>query len=43
MNKAELIDKIKNEADVSKKQAEDMVESMVDIIIDELKKGKEVR
>lgn len=42
MNKAGLIEKISAEAAVTKKQAEDMVESMVKIIIDELKAGNEV-
>mgnify|MGYP001594813174 FL=1 len=42
MNKAALIEKIAAEANVSKKQAEDMIESTVKIIIDELKAGNEV-
>lgn len=42
MNKASLIEKIAEKAKVSKKQAEDMLEGMVDIIIEELKKGGEV-
>lgn len=42
MNKASLIEKIADKAKVSKKQAEDMLDGMVDIIIDELKKGNEV-
>ncbi len=42
MNKASLIEKIASKAKVSKKQAEDMLEGMVDIIIEELKKGGEV-
>ncbi len=42
MNKAGLIEKIAAEAAVTKKQAEDMVENMVKIIIDELKAGNEV-
>ncbi|MBI4812302.1 HU family DNA-binding protein [Candidatus Falkowbacteria bacterium] len=42
MNKAALIEKIAAETGVSKKQAEDMVESMVKIIIGELKAGNEV-
>ena len=42
MNKAALIEKIAAETNVSKKQAEDMVESTVKIIIAELKAGNEV-
>lgn len=42
MNKAGLIEKIAAEAAVTKKQAEDMLESMVSIIINELKAGNEV-
>ncbi len=42
MNKASLVEKIAQETGVSKKQSEDMVNSMVDIIIDQLKKGDEV-
>ncbi|NTW22499.1 HU family DNA-binding protein [Candidatus Falkowbacteria bacterium] len=42
MNKAALIDRIAAEAKVSKKQATDMLEKLVDIIIGELKSGNEV-
>ncbi len=42
MNKAALIEKIAAEAAVTKKQAEDMLEGLVKIIIDELKAGNEV-
>ena len=42
MNKAGLIDKIKDGANISKKQAEDMLETMVKTIINELKAGGEV-
>jgi len=42
MNKAGLIEKIAATATVSKKQAEDMLEGLVKIIIDELKAGNEV-
>ncbi len=42
MNKASLIERIAAEASVTRKQAEDMVESMIKIIIDELKAGNEV-
>lgn len=42
MNKAALIEKIAAEAAVSKKEAERMLESLVKIIIGELKEGREV-
>lgn len=42
MNKAALIERLAAEAAVSKKQAEAMVESLVKIIIRELKAGNEV-
>lgn len=42
MNKAELINVIADRANVSKKQAEDMVHSLVDIVTETLKKGEEV-
>lgn len=42
MNKAALIDRLATEAAVTKKQATDMIESLVDIIIKELKAGNEV-
>jgi DNA-binding protein HU-beta len=42
MNKASLIEKIAAEAGVNKKQAEDMLDALVKIIINELKAGNEV-
>lgn len=42
MNKAALIDRIAAEAKVAKKQASDMLEKLVEIIIAELKAGNEV-
>lgn len=42
MNKAALIERLAAEATVSKKQAETMIESLVKIIIRELKAGNEV-
>lgn len=42
MNKASLVEKISQESGVSRKQVEDMMNSMVDIIIGELKNGGEV-
>ena len=42
MNKASLIEKIADKSSVSKKQAETMLESLVDIIISELKADNEV-
>lgn len=42
MNKASLVEKISQESGASKKQVEDMINSMVDIIIGELKNGGEV-
>jgi len=42
MNKAALIERIAAEAAVTKKQAEAMLESLVKIIISELKAGNEV-
>jgi DNA-binding protein HU-beta len=42
MNKAELIDKIAEKTGVSKKQAEDMVESFQEITTSTLKEGGEV-
>ncbi len=42
MNKAALIERIAAEANVSKKQADDMIELFVKIVIDELKAGNEV-
>jgi len=42
MNKASLIERIAAEAAVSKKDSEKMIDSLVKIIIDELKAGNEV-
>jgi len=42
MNKAGLIEKIAAEVAVTKKQAEDMIETMTSVIIEELKNGREV-
>ena len=42
MNKAALIKRIAEEAGTSNKDAEKMVESFVDVVIDELKKGNQV-
>jgi DNA-binding protein HU-beta len=42
MNKAALIEKIAAQAGVTKKESEKMLESLVDIIIGELKAGNEV-
>lgn len=42
MNKAELINVIAEKVGVTKKQAEDMVECLVDTVTNELKKGEEV-
>jgi DNA-binding protein HU-beta len=42
MNKAGLIEKIAAEAAVTKKQAEDMIETLVRAIINELKARREV-
>lgn len=42
MNKASLIERIAAEAAVSKKDSEKMIDSLVKIIIDELKVGNEV-
>jgi len=42
MNKAALIDRIAGETKVSKKQASDMLEKLVEVIIGELKNGNEV-
>ena len=42
MNKANLIERIHAETEISKKDAEKMVEAMVKIIIEELKAGGEV-
>ncbi|MDD5071150.1 MAG: HU family DNA-binding protein [Patescibacteria group bacterium] len=42
MNKAGLIEKIAEAAAVTKKQAEDMIETLVKTIVSELKSGGEV-
>ena len=42
MNKATLIDRLAVEAKVSRKDAESMLDSLVEIIISELKAGNEV-
>ena len=42
MNKAKLIERLAAEASVTKKQAEDMLDGLVKIIISELKVGNEV-
>jgi DNA-binding protein HU-beta len=42
MNKATLIEKLSAETGINKKQAEDALEALVKIIVDELKAGNEV-
>lgn len=42
MNKAALIERLATEATVTKKQSEDMLDALVNIIISELKAGNEV-
>ena len=42
MNKASLIERLAEKAAVNKKQATDLLEGLVDIIITELKAGQEV-
>lgn len=42
MNKASLIDRLATEANMPKKQAENALETLVKIIVDELKIGNEV-
>lgn len=42
MNKAELIEKIAEKTGLTKKQAEDMIESFIAITTDELQNGREV-
>jgi DNA-binding protein HU-beta len=42
MNKPQLIDRLASEADLTKKQAESVLDSLVSIIISELKAGNEV-
>ncbi len=42
MNKASLIERLAAEASLSKKQATDAIEKLIDIIIAELKAGNEV-
>ena len=43
MNKASLIERLASEAVVTRKQAEAMIDALVDITISELKAGNEVR
>mgnify|MGYP006282215311 CR=1 FL=1 len=43
MNKGELVDKIAKEQDITKKQAADTIDLMMDTIIKSVKKGHEVR
>jgi DNA-binding protein HU-beta len=42
MNKAALIEKLAVESGVNKKQAETMIDALINIIISELKAGREV-
>jgi len=42
MNKAELAQVLSEKQNVSKKEAEDMINAMTDVITDALKKGEEV-
>jgi DNA-binding protein HU-beta len=42
MNKAELINKIQKEAEVSKKQAEAMIDTFTNTVIKQLKEDKQV-
>jgi nucleoid DNA-binding protein len=42
MNKATLVEKIAEKTGANRKLAESMINTMVDIIIDELKKGSDV-
>jgi len=42
MNKAELINFLSDECDLTKKQAEDVVEAFVDVVIKTLREGGEV-
>ena len=42
MNKAELINKIQEEAEVSKKQAEAMIDTFTNTVIEQLKKDQEL-
>jgi len=42
MNKAELIELISEKVGVSKKETEDIIDTMVDAIVDKLKQGEEV-
>jgi len=42
MNKAGLIEKLADQAHVTKRQAEDMIEGLVKLIIEELKAGRKV-
>jgi DNA-binding protein HU-beta len=42
MNKASLIDQISNETGLNRKQVANTVDTMLDVIMEELKKGNEV-
>lgn len=42
MNKAELAELLAGKLNVSKRETEEMINSLLDIVIDELKKGNEV-
>ncbi|MDD2807696.1 MAG: HU family DNA-binding protein [Patescibacteria group bacterium] len=42
MNKADLIDEISNKVGVSKKEVEDVIDTLTKTIIDKLKAGQEV-
>ena len=42
MNKAELIELISGKVGVSKKETEDIVDTMIETIVDQLKNGEEV-
>lgn len=42
MNKATLIEKISNETHVAKKQVEEVIDKMIDLIIEQLKNGNKV-
>ncbi len=42
MNKAGLIEKISEEASLNKKQVEDVIDRLIDLVIGELKAGRKV-
>ena len=42
MNKAELIDVISDKVGITKKETEDVIDTMLDTIVNQLKDGKEV-